>query len=217
MRALAEKLKAELTLACERIEIAGSIRRRQAGPGDIEIVCIPRIRQLTQAGLFGVDAGLGEVNELEALVERLTSEEGEWEFDPIVKRNGERYKRLRHRKIRNYLDEMAPVDLFITDARSWGWIFTLRTGPSDFSKTLVSQALQRGWFVADGGLLHQHRRQYNKAGKALPCPKGEHCSLIKPTPEEADFLAALGVPCWPPAERQVVRLVKYLTEQRRAK
>jgi len=35
---------------------------------------------------------------------------------------------------------------------------------------------------------------------------------VIPTPEEEDFFAALGVPCWPPQERTVQQLIKYLKQ-----
>jgi len=41
-RKIAETLKAALEGSCERIEIAGSIRRRKLDPVDIELLCIPR-------------------------------------------------------------------------------------------------------------------------------------------------------------------------------
>ncbi len=39
---IAEKVKAQLAPHCERIEIAGSIRRKKPDVGDIEIVAIPK-------------------------------------------------------------------------------------------------------------------------------------------------------------------------------
>ena len=42
---IAERVKSALAPYCERIEIAGSVRRRKADVGDIELVCIPRMVQ----------------------------------------------------------------------------------------------------------------------------------------------------------------------------
>lgn len=44
--ALAEKIKAELQPFCERIEIAGSIRRGRPEVGDIDLVILPKPGQL---------------------------------------------------------------------------------------------------------------------------------------------------------------------------
>jgi DNA polymerase/3'-5' exonuclease PolX len=45
-QAIAEKVKAQLSPFCERVEIAGSIRREKPEVKDIELVCIPRLREM---------------------------------------------------------------------------------------------------------------------------------------------------------------------------
>ena len=42
---IAESLVEKLRPACERIEIAGSLRREKAMVGDIEIVAVPRLER----------------------------------------------------------------------------------------------------------------------------------------------------------------------------
>ncbi len=93
-------------------------------------------------------------------------------------RMGDRYKALLYRGI--------PVDLFITDAERWGCILALRTGPGDWNARLVTDC--KRWFrrVEDGRVLH--------LGRAVP------------TPEEADFFAALGVAWVDPWDRRVEAL-----------
>lgn len=200
---LALALRATLAPACARIAIAGSIRRGKTAPKDIELLAIPHIAHSEQFDLFGEAYDVGEVNELEGLIAMLIAG-NEWEFDTIVKRNGPRYKRLWHREAH------IACDLFITDEKRWGAIYTIRTGPADFSKALAGLALQRGMFVEEG-LVHRHRRHYkqqNGESVALPCPRGDKCSLIVPTPEEEAFFEALGVPAWAPEERSLSRLME---------
>ncbi len=117
--ATAEKLRARLGPFCERIEIAGSLRRRCETVGDIELVAVPKQRAIE--GLFGQ-----------------VQIEGTWLDDHLEKypdiyrqmRSGERMKEL--------MFEGYQVDLFLTTPERWGVTFTLRTGSADFSKWLVS-------------------------------------------------------------------------------
>jgi DNA polymerase/3'-5' exonuclease PolX len=60
-RAIAEKLVEKLSPYCERIEIAGSIRREKAEVGDIEIVAIPN--DFADAMLLSVLPGASFVKE----------------------------------------------------------------------------------------------------------------------------------------------------------
>ena len=62
-RALAEKVIAELSPACARIEVAGSIRRGLAEVGDLDIVALPKVGQeMELARLFKSCAGLVETD-----------------------------------------------------------------------------------------------------------------------------------------------------------
>jgi DNA polymerase (family 10) len=104
----AAKVVNELYTACQRIEIAGSIRRNRATVGDIEIVCIP-IDRFFQSG---------------SLEERIAA----LSWKPI--KNGSKYKQLD-------IGLDVPLDLFITTPECWGVIYTLRTGSAEFSHWLV--------------------------------------------------------------------------------
>ncbi|MBM3855338.1 MAG: hypothetical protein FJ399_19655 [Verrucomicrobia bacterium] len=76
-RALAEKIAAELTPFCDRLEIAGSIRRQRPTVGDIDLVMVPKaphgysgilmrcarhatpVKRGEQYVVFGLDGGHG--------------------------------------------------------------------------------------------------------------------------------------------------------------
>lgn len=185
---------------CERIEMAGSIRRGKPDPKDIEIVAIPCLMNQFETDMFGNPYNFETVNHLETAI--YTACLGDWAYDSTVKRNGPRYKRLKHHS-------GIACDLFITDAWRWGAIYTIRTGPAEFSQMLVMRAHKLGMFV-DNGLLHQHRRAYQETedGHAtipLPCPKGDACPLIIPTPTEEKFFAALKVDWIAPEIRRGVK------------
>jgi DNA polymerase/3'-5' exonuclease PolX len=188
-RALADELAEALSPGCERVSVAGSVRRGKPEVHDLEIVAIPRSEFVATGNLFG------EMSELEidhfgpTLREVLDS--GRWMFDHVLKRNGPRYKRLR--------DERTGVccDLFLATPAGWGGALAIRTGPSDFSQALVTLALRQGKHVADGYLIHGHPKPDRG------CPAGAACPLIVPTPEETDFLSALGLPFLAPEHRTI--------------
>lgn len=70
------------------------------------------------------------------------------------------------------------IDLFITTPEEWGYTFTIRTGCAEFSHKLVTPRQQ-------GGFLPGHLRVGG-------CRLWEGDKALE-TPEESDFLAALGV------------------------
>jgi DNA polymerase/3'-5' exonuclease PolX len=197
-RSLAQTLLDQLSSACVRIEIKGSIVRRKADVDDIDLVCLPSI------GTYSVPvyemfttatATVHQVNHLEDAIVTLIAG-GDWEFDPIVKRNGPRLKRLRH------VATGLPADIAIVDARRWGCIATIRTGPKDFSKALVKHAHRQAAFVQDG-LLHRHVPEFDSKGDVQDCPAAERCRRIVETPEERDVFTALGLPWIEPHKRTV--------------
>lgn len=182
---IAQSLRDQLAPACERIEIAGSIRRGKPNPKDIELVAIARVSDpMIELDLFGNPVSEIECNHLHNKFIDILDKE--WEFDPDVRRNGPKYKRLRH------IETHVCCDLFITTPECWGAIFTIRTGPGDFSKELVTLARRRGMLVEGGNLYRVHRNNQR--------------DLI-PTPEETDFFKALGVPWLEPRARTAEKLL----------
>ncbi len=135
---LADELIFNLRPYCERIEVAGSIRRKQAEVGDIEIVCIPKLISNVQLPLF-----LGDEGEL--IVTWPGDDHIATIADPgSISKNGERYKQFQ------YLGHQ--VDLFLTTAEQWGVIFAIRTGPAEFSQKIVTQK-SKGGYLFDYALI----------------------------------------------------------------
>jgi len=174
---LARELLDQLRPVCEQAEIAGSVRRQKPDPKDIELVCIPIT--VPVMNLFA-DGEVGRYD-LNRWVRDLVG----WELDRVQPRNGPRWKRLRN------LKGALCCDLFITRPEAWGVMFTLRTGPADFSKELMIRCQARGLKVTDGLLYRTHRD-----GK----------TDLLATPTELSFFEALGLPWLEPAQRSLTAL-----------
>lgn len=184
VRDLAHQLHADLAPGCDRLEIAGSIRRCKPDPRDIELVAIPRRTTAPVLDLFGaVVASRGE-NLLDDALSALWLR-GEWQYDLALRRNGPKYKRLRH------VATDICCDLFITTPECWGVIFTIRTGPGDFSQELVTRARRMGMVVDEGRLWKVHRDESRTAVE---------------TGKEEQFFAALGLRWVAPPARSVAVL-----------
>jgi DNA polymerase/3'-5' exonuclease PolX len=168
-RQLADQLLEELFPYCMRIEIAGGVRREKPECHDIELVAIPKMEPLKD--IFGIVAG--QRNLLNEFIESSVY---------FCEKNGDRQK-----KIVYTLD--INCDLFIVlPPAQWGVIFTIRTGPADFSKRVVTPRKHGGYLPSNcrviNGTLHNAY---------------DH---IFPMPEEIDFLDFLGLGWIEPKERK---------------
>jgi DNA polymerase/3'-5' exonuclease PolX len=174
---LATQLRDELAPACERIEIAGSVRRRSTHVGDIELVAIPKMHPGPRADLFGDRPLVSCLDEqLDSMMAggRLSRHE--------AKAWGPRYRRLRAGG-----PERVQVDLFIVlPPAEWGPIFTIRTGPAKFSADLVARLHRWGRRCVDGRVIER--------GLTIPCP------------EEEDFFRLAGAKLIAPWVRGVVEI-----------
>ncbi len=134
---LAERVADELRPVCERIEVAGSIRRQCATVGDLELVVIPKRR-----GLWS-DHGESLLDEkLNSLVR----------YGRLIKgKGGERYKRF----LFPAMDGLQ-LDLYIVTPERWGVVLALRTGPAEFSRALVTRR-QFGGRLDDELIIHDGR------------------------------------------------------------
>lgn len=132
---VAEQLVALLAPCCERIEVAGSIRREKWEVGDIELLCIPNLRtEQRQVDMFTTEDV--SVDELDIFLTRVVQE---GLFSKRLKSNGAlagfgpKNKLLLHRA------SGIPVDVFTTDARNWGMALLVRTGPAEFNIEVMSR------------------------------------------------------------------------------
>lgn len=127
---IAERIKAELAPHCERIEIAGSIRRQKPEVKDIEIVAIPKPYDI---GLF--QSGIAEV------INQWQKVKGEMEYGVC-------------KYTQRILPDGIKVDIFFAEPGNWGLQLAVRTGSADYShKVLASGWVSRG-YRSEGGYLY---------------------------------------------------------------
>jgi len=184
---VAEQVVKALCPFCERIEVAGSVRREKAEPKDIEIVFIPKMGP-SAAMLFGTSLQPATDAAIDDLITA-----GFWTFDTQVKRNGPKYKRLIH------AESGVVIELFRADRDNWGYIYVLRTGPGAFSKMLVSAPWAGGVRPLEVGVKDGYVYQYG---------------VLMSLPEERDFFELWGLPEFPPASRNA-DTIRAWAEQRR--
>jgi len=172
-----------LAPACERIEIAGSVRRRKPEVHDIELVAISKPRRPA----FGDPPSSNGADALTALLEDMIQKYRIAKLDRGG-RWGPRYKCF---KVYSEGTVLLPltIDLFIVQPPAqWGSIYSLRTGPSEFNHAIILRGNRMGIEHFQGGL----RRR--ATGKPID------------TPEEEDYFHALGLAWIPPQERVAARV-----------
>lgn len=119
---------------CERIEIAGSIRRKRQEVKDIEIVCIPLAE--AEKDLFG-DTVMVPVN---GFIKSVNN----WE-----KIKGEPTGKYTQRILPNTII----LDLFMTTKENWGYIYAIRTGSAEYSHHVLGHNWSKMGYEGKGGLF----------------------------------------------------------------
>jgi len=149
---IAEELREVLRPACERIEIAGSLRRRRPEVGDIELVAIPIVTATPAVDIFGNQMPVEPLvkNALWTLLDQMGVR---------YSKKGERYRQFSWKDVQ--------VDLFTAQHGNWGLLFLIRTGPVDFSREIVTRLLDRGT-PSDGGWVRS-----NATGDVIETPAEE--------------------------------------------
>lgn len=145
-KAIAEKIKAVLETSCERIVIAGSIRRQKPDVGDLELLCIPKYI----AGVDMLDARIQTMIYFGMLGYRL-NKLGRKIYGP-------------KNKLLVHLPSGIGVDVFSTDEQCWPVALVVRTGGERTNKEIASRALERGM------RFHAYGRGFTRAdGSELVC------------------------------------------------
>lgn len=215
---IARKLVLALGPFCEHIQVAGSIRRERETIGDIELVAIPKIEHVTnvlnfpapskQLSLFGgeqaeqrqlFDVHMEQRRPLDAELDRMIAA-GEItnELPPGLPSRpawGERLKRFWLLLTRER--GLLQVELYLTTREAFGSIFAIRTGPSDFSRDVVTHIRYKTPYVQEDGAL-----------------RSKTSGQLVPTPTELHYFRAIGLPYMAPELRSSVAL-RYTMERAR--
>lgn len=177
-RELADELVALIAPYCERVEVVGAIRRKVTFVSDLDILYVPKLSVVQAALLDGDDETDNQVTQE---LQRIDRETGEF----ILQTCGPRMQSGFYKSVR--------FDLFgVLPPAQWGVLMMIRTGPAELSRANVTRHesgghLPPGHFVRDGALWSQ---------EVPSAPE-----VMIPTPEEADFYAAIGRRHSAPEER----------------
>lgn len=150
---IATHLAGRLESSCARIEIAGSLRRKCAEVGDIELVAIPKTVPVLD--MFGAETG-----EVSSLL---------WGRLNIIVPNDQRVKW--GEKYRQFVFEDTQVDLFTATPKNFGWIYLIRTGSADFSHGMAARLNERGLTSKDGMIVSR--------GGSTPFPTPEEEDVFR--------------------------------------
>lgn len=135
-RGIARSIIDQLAPFCERIQIAGSIRREVPEVGDIELVVIPATVEEPVGDLFGEKKRVRHPGFVRVV-------------DSFAKIKGDAAEG-------KYMQRQAAgiaVDIFTATKDSWGYILAIRTGPAEYShEVLAKQWVARGFRGHEGSL-----------------------------------------------------------------
>jgi DNA polymerase/3'-5' exonuclease PolX len=137
---IADAIVRLLTPHCDRIAIAGSVRRRKATVGDIEIVCIPSTYR--PPDLFST-CDFGETRRSQDWIRAA------YQIGRVTKGHP-----IDGRYIQFDRDGVQ-VDLFTATAENWGLILAIRTGSAAFSHTVLARGWVRNGYTSEGGMLRR--------------------------------------------------------------
>ena len=135
----AQSLVDLLAPACQRIEVAGSIRRGRPDVGDVELLCVPRFE--VRSDLFGQPV------ERVSLMDRRCRElvrSGHLDYRPN-KAGALTFGPMN--KLMLHQGTGIPLDLFTATAENWGMFLFVRTGRPDSSGRRWAGSGFWGWLA----------------------------------------------------------------------
>ena len=189
---IANRLVELLGPACERIDIAGSIRRMKADVKDVEIVCLP-VKEFIQKDLFGG----GEYKTVPAFnqaVQQVTKE--------LIKGNTDgRYMQILLKGFGDF-----KLDVFMPQQHDYYRQLAIRTGSAQYAHHVIANGwLQKGWCGTELGLRLQKDCQETKQpdGKSKWYLLNENGELPPAWQSEDEFFTWLNIPYVYPRFREI--------------
>ncbi len=172
---IAEEIVMWLKPYCERIQIAGSLRRKKADVGDIEILCIPKPLLIPMKEY---------TDNLDFEIRCLIDEEKKLDYRLNIKGSrvyGKQNKLLVH------CASGIPLDVFSTTEENWATALVVRTGPKESNIRICMAAKNRRL------RFHAYGAGFTKrVGSTIVCLT---CH------SEKEVFEAVGLPYLPPEER----------------
>lgn len=132
---VASKICAALDGACERIVVAGSLRRGRADVGDVEILFVPKFQRVAVDMFATADRNLAEAGIADLLA-----------IGDLRKRasvtGGQVWGKLNKLAVHH---SGVPVDLFTASSENWWNFLVCRTGPAGSNMRIATAAKARGY------------------------------------------------------------------------
>ena len=180
----ATALVLQLEPFCNKIHIAGSVRRERPFCNDIEIVCEPKPHFMND-----FNSHLVHDDNFGAMVHKLGK---------VLKGDYQgKYMQLECTLEHEYYI----VDIFMPNAIDYYRIFAIRTGSNDYSKRIASAWVRNGWCGSDAGMRKIKDCEQNKHGKWI-C-KNLQGDLPPVWQSEQEFFNWLHLPYLEPKHREV--------------
>ncbi len=166
---------------CERLKVAGSIRRGKLWVKDIDLVAIPRM--YSKNALFGRTSELDKTDFYEAVRGVLSS------------LTSEGMKLLRGPAYLDY-PTTIPVDIYIAADESWATLLLIRTGSLEHNIWMCARA------KACGGKLHADGSGLEVPGQYDPVAQRVINNKVIRAKTEEEIFKAMGIPLADPKDRE---------------
>ena len=157
-------------ITCERLEVAGSVRRKCPTVGDVDIVAIPKFGEMdTNAG--GMFPDLKTVNLLWHRVDDLVKL---GTFAKHIKETAAGPRTKWGETIRAIEFRGMAFEVTCCDAANWFARLAIATGPGIMSKEIVTRLPQRGYRFTDDHQFHlEHRDGVHAPTPVIPASERE--------------------------------------------